>query len=292
MKTFLLNTSTKKLVWLAVACVLVVNAIILGRVFFNRSEVIATLQLSERELRFPYNYGLEKEDSSKRVSLRWTTLNSDPVSIHDSKWRWQFDNTLVISPAHYSSFQFPTCEKEKHQRYKKGAWVLLEFNGTSYADYVDKAEQYYTLVQNQEPTSASKLSEKDLKEKREDAEKFLQEAKNSATRLFVIDAAAERGSLEAAIQAQQISGHAKLLIVPAEVEANYNYQCNHAKNEEREIRITNLSVPSLYIPKDFAQDLTFNDEGKSNSSFTAVVNYGRLYEPWISSLKACEKDCE
>lgn len=292
MKTFSLNISTKKLVWFAVACVLIVNAVILGKVFFNRSGVVATLTLSERELQLPYNYGFKKEDSGKRVSIQWAALNSDPVSLEYSELRWHFDRTLVLSPAHYSAFQFPSCDSDKRLLYKKSGWVLLEFNGQSYTDYVTKVEQYYTLIQNQEPTSDSELAKKELKEKREDADKLLQEAKSSVTRLIAIDAAATRSSLEEVIRARKIAGKTKLLIVPAELEVNYRYSCDHIKNTEREIFINELSVSSLYIPKDFAQDLTFNDEGKSNSSFTAVVNYGRLYEPWISSLKACEKDCE
>lgn len=288
MRTF----STKKLVWFAVAFVLIVNAIILGKVFFNRSEVITTLQLSERELQFPYNYGFKKEDSSKRLSIQWTALNSSPVSLDYNDLRWQFDRTLVLSPAHYSTFQFPSCDNDKRQLNKKSGWVLLEFNGQSYTDYVAKTEQYYNLIHNQEPTSDSELAKKELKEKREDADKLLQEARSSITRLIAIDAVATRSVLEEVIQARNISGKTKLLIVPAEVEVNYRYSCNHPKNKESDIFINELSVSSLYIPKDFVQELTFNHEGKSNSSFTAVVNYGRLHEPWISSLKACEKNCE
>ncbi|MEN0038046.1 MAG: DUF4824 family protein [Cellvibrio sp.] len=291
MKTSPLNISTKKLAWLAVAFVLVVNIVILGKVFFNRSEVITTLQLSERELQFPYNYGFKKEDSSKRLSIQWSALNSNPVSLDYNELRWHLDRTLVLSPAHYSSFQFPSCDNDKRQLNKKSGWVLLEFNGQSYTDYVTKTEQYHSLIHSQEPTSDSELAKKELNEKREEADKLLQEAKNSITRLIAIDAAATRSALEKVMQARNISGKTKLLIVPTEVEVNYRYSCNHAKNKERDIFINELSVSSLYLPKHFAQELTFNN-GKSTSPFIAVVNYGRLYEPWIGSLKTCEKNCE
>jgi hypothetical protein len=276
--------TTKKLVWLAVACVLLVNAAILGKVFYNRSDVVATLQLSERELQLPYNYGFDKEDSSKRVSLKWSTLDPEPVSLESYSWRWRHNNSLILGDAHFASFQFPACDKTNRSRYKQPAWVLLEFNGKSYADYVLQAEQYYAFAQALEPTADTELVKKDLKEKLADATEFLATAKNKSSRLFVVDAAVTRELLETRLQSYSSTDGSQLIIVPAEVQAPYN-RCDASVKKTTEIMISNLAVESLYVPKDFAEKIALGDGQQSKSSFTADIYYGRLYEPWINGVR-------
>lgn len=290
MKTFTNMMFMKKLVWLAVACVLVINAVILGKVFFNHSSVIAQLQLSERELQLPYSNVFDKEDSSKRLRLNWSTLNTEPVSFELNQWGWQYDHQLKLSEAHFASFQFPSCEKTNRRHNKQAAWVLLEFNGQSYRDYVAQAERYYALVQGMGPTTDTEISNKELENKRSEATKSLEAAKNIDSRLFVIDAAADRELLEAALQARNKSDHTTLVIVPAEVQAGHK-RCDKTEEKTTGILVSNLTVESLYVPKDFAQNLPRNTNEKSSSPFAAEVYYGRLYEPWINNLSRCKQDC-
>ncbi|HSX52026.1 MAG TPA: DUF4824 family protein [Cellvibrio sp.] len=281
-----LNSSSKKLVWLAIACVLVVNAAILGKVFFNRAEVVATLQLSERELQLPYNYGFQKEDSSKRVSLRWMVLDSSSDVFEPAGFGWSYDRRLALSDSHFSSFQFPACEQNHHPYDKKEGWVLLELNGQSYADFVARIKRNYEHLQTLQPETNTELSEKALQEKRAGAKESLNAANNTVSRLFVIDAAAERELLEASLRTRATTTNATLVIVPAELQADYN-RCDDPKKKITAVRINNLAVESLYISNDFLQGITLDSE----SHFTANVHYGRLNEPWIADLKVCEKDC-
>lgn len=279
------------LIGLTIACVLLVNGAILGKVLFNRSHILSQLQLSERELQLPYNYGFRKEDSSRRVSLSWTTLNSEPVSLNSNTWGWSYSKQLVLNEAHFASFQFPTCEQKNPQRHKKAAWVLVEFNGKSYRDYVARAEQYYALVQaQQEPPLDSVLALKELQEQRQDATNLLESAKNTDSRLFVIDAAADKALLEVALQARPQTDDTRLLILPADIQASY-LRCSTSDTEPTRITINNLGVESLYVAKDIAEDFPRGEDpaaaGKLNARihFTAEISYGRLYEPWISSLR-------
>lgn len=286
-KTF----AAKKLLWLAVGTVLLVNAVILGKVYLNRSEVSAQLHLSERELQLPYNYGFAKEDSSARVNLRWTTPNTEPIDIEMNSWRWQYDRRLQLSDAHFASFKFPTCAQKTRLRQKQMAWVLLEFNGPGYADYVAQVEQHHALIMGLKPETNSELSAEQLQDKRKEVSDFLADAKTSSPRLFVIDAAAERDLLEAAVRAHPENSTSKLLIVPAEVRASY-YRCDEPKAKTTEIQIENLAVESLYIPKHLAQGFPQDGAAKAKAKFIAEIHYGRLHEPWINSLRHCARGCE
>lgn len=282
------SITTKKLVWLAVAVVLLINAAIMGKVLFNRSEVIAKLQLSERELQLPFNYGFTREDSSKRVSLRWMVPNNEPIdvavnSVELNSWRWHYERRLQLSDAHFASFNFPSCEKKARLQQKQSAWVLVEFNGQSYNDYVAQAEAYHRLIMGLAPIDSPGLSEKELGERRKDATEFFTAAKNSTSRLFVIDAAAERGLLEARLRDHPKTADSNLLILPAGVHAGY-YRCEKSDAKKTDVRIDSLAVESLYIPKDLAPNFALDNNARSNLKFTAEINYGRLYEPWIHSL--------
>jgi hypothetical protein len=283
MNTRINNIAAKKLLWLAIGLVLLVNAFILGKVYVNRSEVIAQLQLSERELQLPNNYGFTKEDSSARVSLQWTTSNTEPIDINMNQWRWQYDRRLPLNDAHFLSFQFPDCAQKTRLRQKRSAWVLLELNGQSYAEDVAQVEQYHALIMGLTPAQNTEWSEKELSEKRKKADDFLTAAKTENSRLFVIDAAAERGLLETAQRKRQTTANSQLLIVPAELRAGH-YRCDNNEKRTTEVLIDNLAVGSLYIPKYFAQNFPQNSDAKLKAKFTAEISYGRLFEPWVSGF--------
>ncbi len=278
---------TGTLLWLAVGCILLVNAFILGKVYVNRSAVTAELSLSERELQLPYNYGLAKEDSSVRLSLRWSTPSTEPIGVDMDNWRWQYNHQLQLSAAHFASFQFPDCTRKTSLRQKRRAWVLVEFNGQSYADYVAQVEQYHQLVMGLVPAANTDLEEDALARKRKEATEFLASATGSSSRLYVIDAAAERELLMAAQHERATTTKGQLLIVPAELRAGY-YRCDKAEKRTTEVVIDKLAVDSFYIPKQAAQG--FSPVGATK--FNAEIRYGRLYEPWVNRLQHCTTGCE
>lgn len=284
MKTIAATFTSKKLVWLAVGCILLVNAFILGKVYINRSAVIAQLELSERELQLPYNYGFSKEDSSARVSLRWATPNTEPINIELNHWRWQHDRSLQLSAAHFASFQFHACTQKTRLHQKQSGWVLMEFNGKSYTDYVAQVEQYHQLIMGLTATANGELAEKELAEKRKDATEFFTAAQTTNSRLFLIDAAAERELLEAVQRERQSANSGQLIIVPAELRAGY-YRCDNNEKRTTEVIVDNLAVESLYIPNRLATDFPSDNNMRPTVKFSALVNYGRLHEPWISNLQ-------
>jgi hypothetical protein len=274
--------AAKKLLWLAVGLVLLVNAFILGQVYMNRSGVIAQLQLSERELQFPRNYGFSKEDSSLRVDLHWTTPVTEPTDMNLNGWRWRHNRQLQLNDANFLSFQFPDCT-QKTRMQERSAWVLLEFNGQSYTDYVVQVERYHALTMGLTPAQNAGKSEKELVAKRKDATEFLTEAKTESSRLFVIDAAADRGLLETAVRNRQSTDNSQLFILPAELRALY-YRCNKSEKRTTEVIIDKLAVESLYIPNYLSQHFPKDRDARRKAKFTMEVSYGRFFEPWVSGF--------
>jgi Domain of unknown function (DUF4824) len=286
----------KKFVAFIIGFVLLANSIVLGKAFYNRTQVITKLELSERELQLPLHYGFAKEDSSKRVSLRWSTLNTELLSKGaDNYWSWSHNQNLALSEAQFASFQFPSCEKNSRRNNKQMAWVLMEFNGPAYSTYVDNIEKYHALVQGSTQEVTAELSQKDLQEKEKRASDMLESAKNTDSRLFIIDAAPKRELLMVALRERQNLTKATLFILPAEVQAGY-YRCDKKEKRTTEVIVNNLAVSSLYLPKELVQDSlpTKNDNvstyTKSKIHFLAEVSYGRLYEPWVSKFELSAKN--
>ncbi len=163
------------------------------------------------------------------------------------------------------------------------AWALLEFNGKNYADFVEQAERHYAFIKKGEFQVESDLSKKELEENIKNTEKFLEDAKETSTRLFVIDAAAERELLEHSLSAHTADNTGRLIIVPAEIKSSYS-RCNKDSTKSTEIYIANLAVESLYMPKELAERIEFDKSTSLKTHFIADVVYGRLYEPWINNV--------
>ncbi|WP_049721743.1 DUF4824 family protein [Gilvimarinus polysaccharolyticus] len=275
---------TKKiLVLLSFGVIILVNGIILAKVIFNRSEVVTQISLSERELELPYRYGFKSEDSSLRLSLQWRTPAAEPLSSDVKYYGWHSDRALTLSDVHFFSFQFPSCSNDNHRRHKKSAWVLAEFNGPSYARHVQRVEQYHALIHSLVAEENTESSQKELNNKRKYAADMFNAAKNTDSRLFIIDAAAERELLEAALEELKPVGTATYMIIPAEVQNGY-YRCDNKPQKANSIRVNKLAVNSLYVPKDLAVTLAPSKDS-SKVNFEAMINYGRLYEPWLSKLE-------
>ncbi|RZA03104.1 MAG: DUF4824 family protein [Moraxellaceae bacterium] len=292
MSAFTINLSARFLTALAIACIVTVNGFILTKVYLNRSEVKLQLTLSERELHLPPNYGFNKEDSSARLNINWNTPFTKPITTQTDHWDWENNRYLSLSDKHYASFNFLPCEKKHRLTHKQQAWVLLEFNGASYSDYIVQAKQYHELIHSLKPATNTAFSENELNEKRKQASDLYTKAQNSVSRLFVIDAATKRELLISAQNQRQASDEGHLFIVPAELHAGF-YRCNKddTQRKENEVRIESLAIESLFIPKSFAKPILAEKDASSKLHFAVDIAYGRFYEPWVRDVRYCSNKC-
>ena len=286
--------TNKKLLWLTLGLLLAVNTIVLGKVLFNRLAVMETLVLSERELQLPYHYGFAKEDSSVRLSLRWATPKVDAVTTELNTWAWNNNRNLNLSTENFKSFKFPACNSQKKWRnHKKMGWVLLELNGPSYNDYLAQVKEYQRLLQIVEVGADTETTDKALSHKRQQAAELVADAQHKNTRLFVIDAAAERWRLVTVLQQRLAANNAdpaaKLLILPAEIGVGY-YNCDSASKAPTDIRVESLAVESVYLPRALAQNFPNTQKTKDLLKFSAHIHYGRLWEPWVAAFQPTENE--
>lgn len=285
----------KKLLLLAVITVLGVNAFILGKVWLNRSVVVAELTLSERELDMPYHWGMAKEDSSLRLNLIWTTPWLTP---NEDEWQYlsrQQQRILRLQQPQFASFRFGSCT-DGYQRQQRSGWVLLEFNGQSYQDYLKQAEQHYAVIQQRLIAEAAaelntglaqdrlQAAAKRRQEQQQRAEEQWRVAREEATRLFVIDAAADRNLLQQTLAKHSGPTAGQLLLVPADIQLSYTWCQNDKAAKQPEVLVNRLAVQSLYVAKPYAQRLPIDTDRQQKIRFQAQVYYGRFAEPWISSL--------
>lgn len=285
----------KKLLLLAVITVLGVNAFILGKVWLNRSVVVAELTLSERELDMPYHWGMAKEDSSLRLNLIWTT---PWLTSSEDDWQYlsrQQQRILRLQQPQFASFRFGSCT-DGYQRQQRSGWVLLEFNGQSYQDYLKQAEQHYAVIQQRLIAEAAaelnagmaqdrlQAAAKRRQEQQQRAEEQWRVAREEATRLFVIDAAADRNLLQQTLAKHSGPTAGQLLLVPADIQLSYTWCQDDKAEKQPEVLINRLAVQSLYVAKPYAQRLPIDTDRQQKIRFQAQVYYGRFAEPWISSL--------
>lgn len=285
----------KKLLLLAVITVLGVNAFILGKVWLNRSVVVAELTLSERELDMPYHWGMAKEDSSLRLNLAWTTPWLTP---NEDDWQYlsrQQQRILRLQQPQFASFRFGSCT-DGYQRQQRSGWVLLEFNGQSYQDYLKQAEQHYAVIQQRLAAEAAaelnagmaqdrlQAAAKRRQEQQQRAEEQWRVAREEATRLFVIDAATDRNLLQQTLAKHSGPTAGQLLLVPADIQLSYTWCQDDKAEKQPEVLINRLAVQSLYVAKPYAQRLPIDTDRQQKIRFQAQVYYGRFAEPWISSL--------
>lgn len=285
----------KQLLLLAVITVLGVNAFILGKVWLNRSVVVAELTLSERELDVPYQWGMAKEDSSLRLNLIWTM--SGPMPSED-EWYYlsrQQQRILRLQQPQFASFRFGSCT-DGYQRQQRSGWVLLEFNGQSYQDYLKQAEQHYAVIQQRLIAEAAaelnagmaqdnlQAAAKRRQEQQQRAEEQWRVAREEATRLFVIDAAADRNLLQQTLAKHSGPTAGQLLLVPADIQLSYTWCQDDKAEKQPEVLVNRLAVQSLYVAKPYAQRLPIDTDRQQKTRFQAQVHYGRFAEPWISSL--------
>lgn len=285
----------KKLLLLAVITVLGVNVFILGKVWLNRSVVVAELTLSERELDMPYRWGMAQEDSSLRLNIAWTTPWLTP---NEDDWQYlsrQQQRILRLQQPQFASFRFGSCT-DGYQRQQRSGWVLLEFNGQSYQDYLKQAEQHYAALQQRlAAETAAELNAGIAQDRLQEAAKRRHElqrraeeqwrvAREEATRLFVIDAAADRNLLQQTLTKHSGPTAGQLLLVPADIQLSYTWCQNDKAAKQPEVLVNRLAVQSLYVAKPYAQRLPIDTERQQKIRFQAQVYYGRFAEPWISSL--------
>ena len=277
--------SPTRLFILGFALILIANVIALAGVAVNRfGKPEAVIEFTERELSIPY-YKMNDENSGLALHLNWRTLPESKDDIYPSYSRWG-------SPAWFNAQKLTeigfvmdetTCPEEDSKRKEllpKDAFIVLEYDGDAYQEALQRAERSLKKAED-----ALKANEKDkeLQDGFKGASNKLEAERNSASRLFAIDAGLDAGKLR-----QRYPDRSKFIIMRGIV----RLECWSNKNRKEvvgyiaDIRINKINVPLSYrklFDSIEAQDKSLK-HGDESPPYKVQVIYGSRFEPWIQRV--------
>ena len=268
------------------AIILLSNAIALGGVAYNRSgQPTSRITLTERELRLPYSYGFQKENSGVSVSLNWRVFDLKNTRNWGGSWQqtpW-FDQQKLAALGFDVSY--PLDKPDSIKRYRRvlsrEVFLVLEYNGETYQKVLqqrrDKLKEEENLLQ-QNP------GKKEFESRVKNARRALDIEETGTSRLFVIDAGLDAGALR-----DLYRDSSKFLIARGQVSMYYsgNYkQSPHVYGVIRQLSVQQISVPLAYasLLKQILAKRASQIPGKP-PRYTVSLNYGQRYEPWVTGVQ-------
>lgn len=274
------------------ALILATNAVALLGVAYNRGEQPESiLKLTERELRLPYSWGFEKENSGIALTLQWRVLSRENRRLDG----WQTSATGFgsvpdwLDKAKLAALGFDTSKPEDTSQGRmyydkilpKEVLLVLELDGPAYRTALARAQQRFQ-------------NEKDLPKANPGKNEFVVRAKNAAevldleqraySRLFVVDAGRDIASLRA-----KYPDHSRYAIVRGQIRPQI-IDINH--KSELVAYVAGPSVFEINVPANYRQifeplvkNSRTNQYGDSTSPFEVTVAFGKRLEPWITEAK-------
>jgi hypothetical protein len=256
-----------------VGLIVLVNAIVLGGVAYNRSGAPeSALRLSERELSSSYRYDGNKENSGLTLALHWRVL---PADSHDAqKYAWAlasnggFPDWLNSAKMLALGFEKPTVsqaldgQSRTRQPLPRDVLLVLELDGVAYQAALARAVQFSETASAQEKKQASDAL------KREQGEN---------SRLFVVDAGLDVVALRA-----RYPDRNRYAIVHGQVRPNWAIEKDGAAPVGY---ISGVSASSLNVPLEwrhvFDGASAVHRDGQTAVRYAVDVKFGQRLEPWI-----------
>jgi hypothetical protein len=282
-----MNWTNRHTLFAGLGLIVLVNAIALAGVAWNRSEPAdSRLQLSERELGSGYDYW-RKENSgiSLRLDYRWPDTGPGDVN------GYSFADGNRVSPTKMRELGFvlpvelnaEAMRQYRRQRDRDGL-LVLEFNGPQYQQQLQRTQQ---RLAKSTADLAAVPDNKQLIESHKRAREDLQREQTRASRLFVIDAGAERQTLRARYPDRQ-----RYAIVRGRFETwSWHDDGSWQFGGSAQIPVAhNINLPQRWhqlfadLPKR-KKVAGYTDSG-GDRLFNAELVFGQRLEPWISQLQA------
>ncbi len=264
------------------------NAVALSGVYYNRSgEADAHITLTQREMRLPYSYGFDSENSGIALRLDWRI--DDPKYNYASSW----GNPLWMDKAKLTALGFNTsfplegklkCTAARDHYRKmlpRDALLVLEYDGDAYQVRLKRLQD--ELAGKKQRAAQHPETDKYQKELKQ-AERVLKSEKETHSRLFVVDAGLELETLR-----KQYPDRAKYIIAGGQVGIRY-YQACTTKPTYLTGQVKSLNIDRINAPYRIRKELEpYLKKAKSRRKqdqpkYKVTVTYGRRLEPWIENI--------
>jgi hypothetical protein len=276
-----LALSQARALLLAVALIVVTNAVVLAGVAYNRSgDPEAVLKLTERELRFHSWMWPENENSSIDVHLNWRVASRDT---DEQGYDW-YRGLHWLQPAQLRELGFDVVEdvesEEGQERVRRQpsrrAWLVLELDGSAYQTELARARQRAERAATLAQTNAG---DSEFQDRLNAARSEVVREETSETRLFVIDA-----GRDAAVLRKRYPDRHRYAIVNGHLDVAVE---GPPKRQRMIAHITEIDVGAIRVPHPYraiVQPLIPGDYPDREPRFAATVNFGQRFEPWIVDL--------
>lgn len=275
--------SSTRLFVLGFALILIANIIALVGVAVNRSgKPEAVIEFTERELSIPY-YKMNDENSGLPIHLNWRILpeSKDDIYSFYSSWgspAWFNEQKLTEIGFVMDETTCPDEDSKRKELLPKDAFIVFEYDGEAYQEALQRAER---SLKKAEGALKTNEKDKDLQDRFNGANRNLEAERNSASRLFAIDAGLDAGKLR-----QRYPDRLKFVIMRGIV----GLECRSVKNKKEvvgriaDIRIDKINVPLMYR-KLFDSILAQKRPAElQNPRYKVEVVYGSRFEPWIQRI--------
>jgi hypothetical protein len=269
-----------------IALILVTNAVALVGVAYNRSgDPDSVLQLTQRELRLPYNAGYGGENSGIALALQWRTLGvgSSESAIEGMGYASFTGPPAWLDSAKLAALGFdmnhPQAVGVGHhkQQLPREVLLVLEFDGAAYRQALERARQ---RVAREEAVVGANPGREEFKQRATMAKEALLREEGDNSRLFAIDAGLDAESLRA-----KFPDRRKYPIVRGQVRVQ---QVGSAEKSRLAGYVSNLSVGQINVPLAFYNAFEATPGGRANaaSHYRVTVAFGKRLEPWITAASA------
>ncbi|MGB7540517.1 MAG: DUF4824 family protein [Burkholderiales bacterium] len=285
----MITWSRRRTLVAGIALILAVNAVALAGVAYNRSgDPDSVLRLTQRELQPPYSWRSSVENSGVALTLLWrvpieeTADSPGPVmnfgGIGGSP-AW-LDKAKLASLGFETSEPKAAADGSKHydKQLAKEVLLVLELEGPAYQQSLERARQNAARA---EASYAANAGNKAFEQRAKAAKDHATREERENTRLFVVDAGLDIGTLRA-----KYPDRARYAIVRGQVRPQ---RVSHDNEQRLSGYVGGLSIDKINVPVAFRQVFEHspqnNRAGQNSPSarYEVEVAFGKRLEPWITA---------
>jgi hypothetical protein len=274
------------------ALILLTNAVALLGVYRNRSgDPESLLTLTQRELRQPYGWGMDRENSGMSLQINWRVPSGEKYQ----PYFYSGGNPVWLDQDKMESLGFdvnPPKEMQENFRWasrqlSREVLLVLELDGPAYQQSLQQAQQY---AAEQDAKLAVQPNDKSLQQLAKTAHDQARMEEDNNSRLFAVDAGLDLDELR-----DHYPDRNRYAIVHAQVRPSYLSGLGKFTGN-----IDKLSIDEINVPYEFhsAFDIrvrpaalrqTFGGQTSGGRTFEAGVAFGQRLEPWITGITTGEQ---
>ncbi len=277
----------RQALWAGLGILLLVNVIALGGAAWNRSKIDSKLTLSERELRTPYVWQGDSEDSGVALMINWRAQPASrseelaylsPYTNYGADPGW-LDAAKLASLGFNVTPPPADAQDRDWRRRAQRVTLVLELAGPAYAKSLELSA---IDVAQSKSKSAAAPGDEALASRAKESADALRENQTRASRLFAVDAGLDSDQLRAKYPNRQ-----RYLLLPALVQMYW--QRNRDEPWHVAGSIQRLMSPQIHLSRAQAVALApamGQSYGDTNPKpIEVAVAYGRRLEPWVVSAR-------